>query len=54
MTEEGGGAEVNLLISKTRTPSNSRQINSTDLFRDNRANLSMIEKCSLHSLKTKH
>ena len=42
MTEEG--AEVNLLISKTKAPSSSKKINSTDLFKDNRANLSKIEK----------
>ena len=42
VTEEG--AEVNLLMSKTRAPSTSKNINSTDLFKDNRANLSKIEK----------
>ena len=38
------GAEVNLLLSKTKVSSNSRNINSTDLFKDNRTNLSKIEK----------
>ena len=42
VTEEG--AEVNLLMSKTRAPSSSKKINSTDLFKDNRANFSKIEK----------
>ena len=38
------GAEVNLLISKAKASSNSRKINSTDLFKDNRENLSKIER----------
>jgi hypothetical protein len=38
------GAEVNLLISKAKTSSNNRKINSTDLFKNNRTNLSKIER----------
>jgi hypothetical protein len=38
------GAEVNLLISKAKASSNNRKINSTDLFKNNRPNLSKIER----------
>ena len=46
VTEEG--AEVKLWISKTIAPSSSRKINSKYLFKDNRANLSKIEKEAFH------
>ena len=38
------GAEVNLLLSRTKPSSTNRKINSTDLFKNNRANLSKIER----------